>query len=359
MSKLKLLLAIVLFAGGALGIVCRKRNKGGRMLNVYTSVPLEIAETLVRRFEKDHPKIKIAMRRAGSREIVEEVSKEFESGVPRADVVWLADFVSAEELKEKGFLRKYVSPQSARIPAIFKDSGGYYTGSRLLNMVVVYNSELVKKRPIGYKDLLDEDFKGKIAIADPSRAGTVRYAVGALLLDKDFGWPYFVKLYRNKCRIVHDNTGMTKMIAEGELHMGISIDFTVRKLLKDNPSLPIDYIYPADGVLSVPSPIAVISGSPNAAAAEKFIDWALSAKTQGFMCKEMGIVSLRKDIAVPAGMPSLADLEIIPSNPQLILKTASRCDRIFNDIFSGKPLDEINTGLFPPENGTKGEGGLR
>lgn len=360
MSKLKLLLAIVLFAGGALGIVCRQRNKGGRMLNVYTSVPLQIAERLISEFKKDNPKIKIALRRAGTVEIVAEVSKEFETGSsPRADVVWLADFASAEELKEKGYLQKYVSPQSAKIPSVFKDADGYYTGSRLLNMVVVYNTELVKKRPIGYKDLLAPGLKGKIAIADPARAGSIRYVISSLLLDKNFAWPYFVKLYRNKCRIVNSNTLLTKMIADGELHMGISIDFTVRKLLKESPGLPLDYVYPAGGVVAVPSPIAITRDSSHKAAAEKFIDWVLSAKTQKLMSKEMGIAPIRKDVPFPKGMPSLENLKIIASSPGLILKTAGQCDKIFNDIFSGRPLEEINTGLYPVGQDPEGKAGLR
>ncbi|MCD6311280.1 MAG: extracellular solute-binding protein, partial [Elusimicrobia bacterium] len=299
-------------------------------------------------FEKDNPKIKVALWRSGTVEIMKQISKEFEDGPPRADVLCLDDFSSAEELKEKGFLQKYVSPQAAKIQPLFKDSEGYYTGSRLTGMVIAYNTELVGKKPAGYNDLLNREWKGKIAIADPVYSGNSRFTIYSLLLNKNFAWGYFVKLYRNKCRLIETHTILTGKIAAGEIHMGITIDFSVRKLLNQFPGLPIDYVYPDGGVVTLTSPIVITEGCRNKTSAKKFVDWVLSEKGQRFMSEKIGITPLREDVPLPAGMPPLDDLKIVPANPMQIFKNMRACEKIFNDIFSGKPLSEINTGMSIP-----------
>ncbi len=345
----KLILALSICAAvAAAGIFYIRKNSGERMLNVYTSVPLKIAEEIISEFGKDNPGIKVALWRSGTVEIMKQISKEFEGGPPRADVLWLDDFSSAEELKEKGFLQKYVSAQAGKISPLFKDSEGYYTGSWLTGMVIAYNTELVDKKPDGYNDLLNPEWEGKIAIADPAYSGNSMFTIYSLLLNKNFAWGYFVKLYRNKCRLIETHTILTGKIAAGEIHMGITIDFSVRKLLNQSPGLPIDYVYPAGGVVTLTSPIVITEGCRNKASAKKFLDWVLSEKGQRFMSEKIGIAPLREDVPLPAGMPPLARLKIVPSNPKQIFKNSRSCGKIFNDIFSGKPLAEINTGILTP-----------
>ena len=51
-----------------------------------------------------------------------------EKNDPQADVYWANEVVRAEVLKQKGISTAYVSPNAAEIPAVFKDSEGYWTG---------------------------------------------------------------------------------------------------------------------------------------------------------------------------------------------------------------------------------------
>ena len=75
------------------------------------------------------------------------------------------------------------------------------------------------------------------------------------------------------------SSGFTTIEATGgELDMGITIDYTVRKLLKGNPSAPIDYVYPEAGVVMVPSPIAIFKHSQNIEVAKVFVRYILSKK---------------------------------------------------------------------------------
>ncbi len=60
--------------------------------------------------------------------------------------------------------------------------------------------------------------------------------------------------------------------------MGITIDFAARKLLKETPDAPIDYVYPEAGVVMVPSPIAIFKDSQNIEAAKVFERYILSKR---------------------------------------------------------------------------------
>ncbi|MEA2082199.1 MAG: extracellular solute-binding protein [Elusimicrobiota bacterium] len=201
--------------------------------------------------------------------------------------------------------------------------------------------------------------KGKIAIADPSRSGSSRYMTCCLLLNKKFGWGYFVKLYRNKCKLAQSNTALIKQIAAGEIYMGITLDYNVRKLLLDSPDAPVSCVFPAGGVVSMVSPIGLCEGCAHEDQAKRFINWVLSVKGQGFMSKKMGIMPLRDDVPLPEGVPSPEDFKILSCSPVWIFKNSVACGRIFNDIFQGKPLPEINTALAGGRGEYKREGNAK
>ena len=337
MSK-KILIGLfaVLLIIFTLGLAYIGKNRGvvkGKV-TLYTSVPVKIIEGIKLEFEKEYPEIKLEVFRIGTGKMMEQIYKEKVAGKLGADVVWLADFSAAEELKEMGLLQKYVSPEVKNVIPIFTDKEGYYAGSRLLNMVVAYNKRFIKK-PESYQDLLDPKWKGKVGIVNPETSGSSYFTVGTLVQTKDYGWEYFTELNQNKSRIVSTNTLLTEKIAGGELYIGITIDFTVRELLKESPTLPLDYIYPKDGVVGVTSPIAITKDSKEVRASRTFIDWVLSKKGQKFMSEEMGIAPVRMDVDVPEGMVPLQQLRIISSDARTLYENKEDIIKTFQDIFSG------------------------
>lgn len=319
---------------------CGKRKLSGS-IQLYTSVPVKIIEGVRLEFEVKHPGITLEIFRAGTGKVMKQIRKEAETGNLGADVIWVADFSAAEELKESGLLQKYASPEAENIIPIFLDDEGYYTGSRLLSMVIVYNKRFIKEKPQSYHDLVDPKWKGKVGLVNPEISGSSFFTIGTLLQDKRFGWEYYKKLYQNQCEIVDNNPILTEKIGGGELYLGITIDFTVRKLLKDSPTLPIDCVFSRDGIVLVASPIAITRDCRNPVASRAFVDWVLSKDGQGFLAKKMGTASVRLDIKPPVGMLPLQQLKIIPSNARKIYRNRADLKRIFKDIFSGKRIEDI------------------
>jgi len=132
------------------------RRVSGKII-IYTSVPLKITQEIEKEFEAKNPKIDLEILREGTNEIVKRINHEAEVGTLGSDIIWVADFSAAEELKEKGFFQQYVSREVKKIIPIFVDPEGYYTGSRLLNMVLVYNTDIIKEPLESYHDLLNPE----------------------------------------------------------------------------------------------------------------------------------------------------------------------------------------------------------
>ncbi len=106
--------------------------------------------------------------------------------------------------------------------------------------------------------------------------------------------------------------------AAGELDAGITIDFTVRKLLQENPDAPIDFVYPETGVVMVPSPIAIFKDAPDVAGAKTFERYILSQSGQALLRDLAGVVPVRPDVTPPDGIESITQLRVTPADPAWI-----------------------------------------
>jgi iron(III) transport system substrate-binding protein len=311
---------------------CQKETGPAGIVTLYTSVPEAIIEELRQEFEAENPAMSLDIYREGTSAVLEKINEEIAAGQVQADVIWVADFAVGEDLKDKGVLLSYVPPEAVEIPGILKDEDGYYYAGRLLIMVVAYNTDTVLTEPVGYKDLLDKRYHGRIGHDTPETSGSLRYFVGTLLQDADFGEEFFTALAGNSPQI-QTSTKTTQRIASGELDMGITIDFTVRKLLKEGPAAPIDYIYPGSGVVMVPSPIAIFRDSQSVEAAKVFERYVLSKKGQTVLRDLGGFVPVRLDVSPPERITTITQLKVIPSDRAWIAEHEDEIVSKFTEIF--------------------------
>jgi iron(III) transport system substrate-binding protein len=315
----------------------KKAQLTGELI-LYTSVPTDTINKVKAEFKKRQPGIELNIFRSGTGKVMDRIYNEIDEGQIQADLIWVADFTVGEELKNKGQLLKYKSPHVDNIISFLKDKDDYYYAARLLNMIIAYNTDNVKKVPKYYRNLLNPEYKGKIGLADPSYSGAALYTVVTLAQTEEYGWDYFVRLYENETQIVKGNTSLIQAIADGELDMGITIDFMVRDLKNKNPGTPIDYIFPEEGVVLVPSPIAITKDCQNLLAAKVFVDFILSKEGQEFLSAQ-GITPVRLDVTPPTGVPTITQMKVTPSNPKEILIVKEDSENIFTDIFQGKQVE--------------------
>jgi iron(III) transport system substrate-binding protein len=95
---------------------------------------------------------------------------------------------------------------------------------------------------------------------------------------------------------------------------------------------PIKTLYPSDGVFVIPSPTAVVKGSPDPAAAKLFAQFMLSDAVQSLFPADGGY-SARIDIKPPPGSPDLKSLNIIAVDDDYVEREGARIKKQFNEIF--------------------------
>ncbi|HHY31432.1 MAG TPA: ABC transporter substrate-binding protein [Firmicutes bacterium] len=296
------LLALVVLLSIATQVSAQSR------LLLYTSVPLELATKFVDEFTRTNKDIKVEVFRAGSTDVVNKIWAENEAGGVKADVVWLADAASYHSFKAKGLLYPYKSPEAAKVPAELRDPDGYFTAARLINMVIGINTSLVKPDsvPRTWNDLLA--MGPKAAMANPLYSGS-NFMVTAAFVNKYGGWGWLEQARKNGVQVLRGNSDVSRGLGAGEFAACMVLDYMVYELKK--AGAPVDVVWPEDGTVSIPSPVAIISGTKNLAAAKAFIDFALSKTGQEFMVRD-GVMPVRPDVAPPPGMPTPDRIKVMP-----------------------------------------------
>ena len=284
---------------------------------LYCSLPETIADQLGYEFEIQNPGTYLKIFHGRTNEIIDKINQEIYQGLIRADLLWIDDFTFFEELKKKGVLLYFNPPEADGVLDALKDKEGYYNSGRLLTMVIAYNTDKVTTAPGSYRDLLDVKYQGRVGYDEPETCSSFLYFTGTLLQNKNFGEEFFINLKENLPQI-QTCTQTAEKIANGDLDIGITQGFTVRRLLKENPALPLDCIFPKEGLVLVPCPIAIIKNTPHPQAAMSFVRYVLSKEGQTLLRDIGGFIPVRLDVNPPDDIPSIVRLKVIPSNKKWI-----------------------------------------
>jgi len=294
----------VLWANLLVTVLFIPASFGKQSITIYTSVPTKIMTKIEKAFEAGYGDIDLNVFRSGTGKIAAKIAAEREAGGVKADIIWLADFAYYDTLKGKGLLMPYKTKAAKGIPEALVDKDGYYYGARMICMVLAYNTGAVKNPPKNWKALQDAKWSGSIVMPNPHYSGAALDTFGALTMN--YGLSYFQKLRKNKAVVVRGNSGAARKIAGNEFSVGLTLDYIVRNLKAKGS--PIDLVYPEDGTVAIPSPIAIIKGTKNSAAAKKFLDFAVSDKGQETLRQLGNFIPVRPNLASPANTPSLSDL---------------------------------------------------
>ncbi|NPA96992.1 MAG: ABC transporter substrate-binding protein [Crenarchaeota archaeon] len=281
----------------------------------YTSIPKDIAVQLVKMFEQKYPNVHVILVRSGTGKLIAKLLAEIKAGKIEADVVWVADPASMDVLKDKGVLLKWMPPEAKYIPKELRDPDGYWVAGRVIMQVIAYNTKLIKNPPQRWVDLINKSFveslpdgwkNGRwLGMPSPLYSGAV--AVTVYALTHKYGWSYFETLAKNNWVVFEKSNGVVlKGVLTGEYPIGITLDYMVRMYKKQGA--PVAMVLPKDGLILIPSPIAIIKTTKNLAAAKAFVEFMLSREVQEYLSK-CGIMPARTDVSPPPGTPSLSELE--------------------------------------------------
>ena len=138
------------------------------------------------------------------------------------------------------------------------------------------NPEAVSHAPSGWKELKDARWHGQLSMGSPVDSGTTFTATA--MLARAFGWDWFSELRRGELIAAGGNGSVINRIETRERPVGMVLLENILKARKKGS--PVQVVYPADGAIAVPSPIALTADSRNPELARKVYDWFFSEEAQ-------------------------------------------------------------------------------
>ena len=291
----------VALAGCGGGDKKAEKKAGGTKgeIMVYTSIYPDIIDNMCKpNLAKAFPEMKVNWFQGGTEKVVTKITGEIKAKKIGADVLMVADPSYYLKLEDQKLLLPYKSKEEKNLINDKAADGAWYA-VRVCNMIIAYNADKLKAEdaPKNWTDLADPKWKGKIAMPNPMLSGTAYVAVGALA-DK-YGWEYFDKLKANGLRVEEGNSAIQNKLLTGEYAAAMILEENILKLANTKKE-PLKVIYPKDGVVQVPSPIAIFNTTKNPEGAKALVDWWLSKEGQQAVVKGW-MHSVRGDVKEPIG----------------------------------------------------------
>lgn len=316
---------VVCLAGGA--VAPARAQQPSATVVLYTSVPQELATEFGRAFMQKYPQIKLEILRSGSTEIERRIFAEVETGGIRADVLWLADAPIFITLRDRGLLQPYRPAELRAIPESFRDPTNHFVAGRLINMIIAVNTTLIPVRsaPRTWADL--PRYGRTAAMPNPLFSGSVFVTIATFV--QKFGWQWFERARREGMQVLRGNSEVARALAGREFGVGMTLDFIVYGMIQDGAPLAI--IWPEDGAVAVPSPVAITKSSRNVEAARRFVDYVISVEGQRFLASQ-GVVPVRADVEPPRGQPRASEIKSLPIPFEWAARNASDIRTRFEQI---------------------------
>ena len=322
--------AMLPWAGGAHAGTAEAAAAPSGTITLYTSESEDDVNLLASDFMKRTPGVTVKIFRAGTGPVEAKIEAEEQAGRIQADVLWFADPGFLHDLAMKGQLVLYLPPASRGVPREFHYDGNRYHEVRLIFNVLGYNTLAVHFKPTSWWDLTKARYRGRAGMPNPFVSGAAFANVGTFASMKAFGWDYYRAFKQNDGQIIQANGDVLQKLASGEIVIGQIVDFFVRHAKAQGS--PVDYAWPAEGAIIIPTPVAIVNGTANVAAAQAFVNYLYTPAAQALFVQR-SYVPVLPGVPLPAGVPPLATIKIIQPNLTYIAQHREEIKKTFTEIF--------------------------
>src|SRR5262249_47155903 len=217
-------------------------RKEGQVTFYSAMIVNQALRPIADKFGKKYPFIKMTYWRADSEDIAQKVSAEVRAGNVVGDV--LEGTGVGEQAGPARLLMPYTTPAIAAFPEPYRDPTNMWTPTRLSYYSIAYNTRLVpdSKVPRTFEDLLDPQWKGKIAWRIGSASGTPLFITNLRLAwGEEKARAYFEKLKEQK--IVNFGAGSARTLVDrviaGEYAIALNI-FAHHPLISKAKGAPVN-----------------------------------------------------------------------------------------------------------------------
>lgn len=242
----------------------------------WNTIAQDQSQIIVNEFMKRYPFIKASYWRGGSVGLHSKIMMEARAGRYSWDVVSQTNPDFVLELKQKGLIAPYESPERKAFSDDFKDREGFWTSTYALPTGLGYNTRLVnaEETPKGYGDLLQPRWKGKISIDNEGND----LLVGLIAAwGKEKAVQYFRQLAAQAPIPGRGHTQRVQLLAAGEFPLAVAYTHTIEWAKFQGSS--VDWVNLEPVVMKVDA-IMLGARARHASAGRLFIDFLLSREGQ-------------------------------------------------------------------------------
>jgi ABC-type Fe3+ transport system substrate-binding protein len=288
-------------------------------------------------FAKKYPFIKISTWRADSEDIVQKASAEVRASNVVADLI---EGTGAGELAvAANIVQPYFSPAVLAFPEAYRDPNNLWAPTRLSYYSIAYNTRLVPpdKAPKRYEDLLDPQWKGRIAWRIGSSTGTPLFITNLRLAwGEERARAYFDKLKEQK--LVNFGAGSARTLVDrviaGEYSIALNI-FAHHPLISKGKGAPVNSQL-MDPVASTAATMSAVKGLHHPYSAMLLADYILSKEGQGILASAE-YFPVDPAVAPLASLASIVPkVAGVPENfvgPDKLIKYTDSSEEIFQKLF--------------------------
>jgi len=284
-------------------------------LIVYSALNEDNTIAMADQFKKDTG-IEIQYLSMGGGDAVARVQAELSN--PQADFLVGGSVDLYGSLASAGAFEAYDSPNNDTLDSRFNDPNHFWQGWYMGVLSIIVNTDRFDKElapqgvsyPTTWDDLLDSHYKNLFIWANPTTAGGAYIATACQIfrLGEDKAWEYLKKLDTNVHHYYKGAGDVISPVATGEFV--ISIAWAHDSFKTQQQGYPLKLIIPQQTAYEIGG-AAIIKGGPNTDNAKTFMDWLLTKEAQELSVKTSYRYPVRSDVAAPAGLPALTDVNLV------------------------------------------------
>ncbi len=300
---------------------------------VYSSLSPEILEELVDPLQAAVPDADVRWYQSSSEGLATRLNSELQLGKMRADLVMLGDPSWFLEKKKEGLFQPVESDALRAIPEADRDRDQQFvTVKRTLAVIAYADSAHPTELPETWKDLIQPKFMAKLSLSIPFDSALSWFLFAQL--SQAYGWEYVAELKKLRAVVEGSQNSVLGRIRSGERPLGVvPLEAIFRPTGK---GIPIRWVQPKDGLVSVPTLMAVLKDAPHPEQAKKIMDWFISAQAQTLLATHGALPVLPK-VAPPIGVrlelsSEKAVVQPIPMGPELP-RLRDRTRAKFSEVF--------------------------
>jgi iron(III) transport system substrate-binding protein len=279
-------------------------------LTVYSGRSEELIGPLIQQFEEESG-IDVAVRYGGSTEIAATLLEEGDRSP--ADVVFTQDPASIGAVALEGMLDPLPVALLNRVPERFSDTDGRWVGVSGRARTIVYDTTLLTPAdlPATEDGLIGSEWQGLVGIA-PANGSFLAFVAAKILLDGEAATLAWLEgMAANGSPAYSNNSSIVSAVADGQLDSGLVNHYYLLRRLKEQPETSAaNYFFPEPtaGSLVMPAGVGILSATNNREAAEAFVAFLLSERSQRYFASETFEYPLIPGVPANNALPPIGDV---------------------------------------------------